>query len=414
MTDLDRLLSSLGRETRRKMTRRDLLRMMGRGGALAGMGAFLAACGVQAQKRDDSSGPSQLPPLATELVIANWPLYINQTQKGHSGTVQRFENETGIDVTYREVIEDNDTFFGTIREPLAQGQSTGWDIVVLSDWLIAKMIRLGFLEELHLDRLATFDENAGSDYRDQPFDPGNRYSIPWQAGITGIGYNPELTGREITSIEDLFDSAFEGHVGMFLEMRDTFGLALLSQGIVPDEATIEEVEKAQQKLLEQRDAGIVRGYYGNEYADGLARGDLWLTMAWSGDIYNLNFDNPELRFVVPEEGANRWIDNMAIPVGAEHPTDAHEWMDFVYQPDVAAAIAQYVGYTSPVPAIKDIFTQAASDATSAGDRRFYENLVESPLVFPTEEFLADTHQYAVLDEEEEEIWNDLFQEVIQG
>lgn len=413
MTELERFLFALGGRGSRRLTRRDMLRTLGRGGALAGAGAFLAACGVQAQRRDDN-GPTALPPLAMELAIANWPLYINQTQKGHSGTVQRFENETGIDVNYKEVIEDNDTFFGTIREPLAQGQSTGWDIVVFSDWLIAKMIRLGFLEELHHDRLPTFDENAGPDHSDQLFDPGNRYSIPWQAGLTGIGYNPELTGRELTSIEDLFDPAFEGHVGMFLEMRDTFGFALLSLGIVPNEATIGDVEKAQQKLLEQREAGIVRGYYGNEYADGLARGDLWVSMAWSGDIYNLNFDNPELQFVVPEEGGDRWIDSMAIPAGAEHPTDAHEWMDFVYRPDVAAGIAQYVGYTSPVPAIRDVFAKNASEATNAADRTFYENLLNSPLVFPTEDFLANTYPYASLDEEEEEAWNDLFQEVIQG
>jgi spermidine/putrescine transport system substrate-binding protein len=285
-------------------------------------------------------------------------------------------------------------------------------VIVMTDWMVAKLARLGFLRELDHSRIPNF-RNAFPKFVDPPFDPGNTYSIPWAAGITGIGYDISLTGRELTSVEDLFDPAFEGHVGMFSEMRDTFGLVMLSQGVVPEEATVADVERAQQKLLEQRDAGIVRGYYGNDYTDQLATGSLWVTVAWSGDVFALQLDNPNLRFVIPEEGAMRWSDSMLIPVTAEHPTDAHLWMDFVYRPRIAADITEWVWYESPVSQVPDIIEQDAAEA-GGSEGEFLRQIANSPLVFPTEETLNVTYPYKTLDEEEEEIWNELFQEVTQS
>ncbi len=202
---------------------------------------------------------------------------------------------------------------------------------------------------------------------------------------------------------------------MLTEMRDTMNLTLMGLGIDPLTATVEDAEKAQQKLLEQRDAGIVRAYYGNEYADALAKGDLAITIAWSGDIFQLQLSgSPQLRFVVPEEGGVIWVDNMAIPVGAEHPIDAHEWMNFYYRPDVAAMVAEWVNFITPVPETRDLILQHAAEAETDEDREYLENLADSPLVFPTPEMEARVSSYKDLEEEEEEIWNDLFNEVIQG
>jgi spermidine/putrescine transport system substrate-binding protein len=227
-------------------------------------------------------------------------------------------------------------------------------------------------------------------------------NLGYLSGITGIAYNPDLTGREITSFEDLFDPAFEGRVGMMTEMRDTMNLALLGLGIDPENATEADAETAQKKLLEQRDAGLVRQYYGNGYADALERGDLAITMAWSGDVFQLQYDNPKLQFVVPEEGGVLWTDNMAIPQNAEHPIDAMEMMNFVYQTDIAAQITGWVQYICPVPAAQEII--AESDKTTAN----------SPLVFPTPDMESKLHSYKTLDPEEEEVWNNLFNEVVQG
>jgi len=390
-----------------RITRRELLRRAGRGSAYLGVMSLLAACGVEAERREENGEPEALPPQAGELVMANWPLYIDKAGPT-SPTITSFEEQQDIDMQYQVVINDNEEFFGTIREPLSQGQGSGYDIIVMTDWMIAKMERLGYLEPLHHDRLPNFADNALPKFKDPIFDPGNAYSIPWAAGITGIGYDISETGRELTSVNDLFDPAFAGRVGMFLEMRDTFDLVLLSMGVEPADATIEQVEQAQKILLDNR--ANIRGFYGNDYADQLATGNLIASMAWSGDIFALQLDNPNLRFVIPEEGGNAWTDNMAIPAGAEHPTDAHLFMDYVYQPRIAANITEWVWYESPVAGVQQIVQEDVAE----GGPGYLKKLAESALVFPTSETEANTHPYKPLDEEEEQVWNDLFQQVIQG
>jgi spermidine/putrescine transport system substrate-binding protein len=392
---------------RAAMSRRDLLRRMGIGAGALSVSAFLAACGVEGE--DGNGGNGERDTLTTtkvagELQFANWPLYIDRKGKRRP-TIEDFEAATDIDVEYKEVIQDNESFYGTIREPLASGQPTDWDMIVVTDWLIAKMARFGYLEKLDHSRLGNFAQHAGEVYKDPVYDPGNAHSLPWQSGITGIGYNPKLTGRKITSIDDLFDPEFKGRVGMFSEMRDTINLVLLNMGVEPQQATLEDAEAAQQKLLEQREQGIVRKYYGNEYADALLREDLALTMAWSGDVFQLQFDKPELEFVVPDEGGILWVDNMAIPQDAEHPIDAMEFMNFVYDPQIAAQIAGWVNYICPVPAAQEILEAKGG---------FERKVAQSPLVFPTPEMESRLHHYKDLDDEEEQAWNDLFQQVIQG
>ncbi len=370
--------------------------------------AVLAACGVGPTRRRPAASPSPLPPLAHELLIAQWPLYIDEA------TVPAFQKETEIQVTYKEVISDNQEFFAIISQALSGGHDTGWDLIALSDWVVAKMNRLGWLEPLDHSLLPNVSANLGSAFRDPPYDRGNAHSVPWQGGITGIGYNPKLTGRELTAFADLWDPAFEGHVGMLTEMVDTMNLTMLMLGIDPQAATVEDAELAQRKLLEQRDSGIVRGYYGNDYIDGLSRGDLWATMAWSGDIFWLKGEHPELEFVVPAEGGILWVTPMEIPKGAEHPRDAHLFLDFVYRPEVAANLTEWVGYITPVPAVRDVLEERAAAAKRKGDRDFLRTLIESPLVFPTSEIEANLHSYKVLSEEEEQAWNDLFQDVAQA
>jgi spermidine/putrescine transport system substrate-binding protein len=402
VSDIDRLFGG----SNSTVTRRELLRRMGRGSMYLGVMGFLAACGVQGQRR---AGPEKraLPPKAGELTMANWPLYIDK-KAGQSPTVHSFEEEHDVDMEYKVAINDNEEFFGTIREPLSQGQSSGWDIIVVTDWVVARMIRLGYLEPLHHEDLPNFEANAAEKFKDPLSDPGNAHSVPWAAGITGIGYDIEATGRELTSVQDLFDPAFAGRVGMFTEMRDTFGLVLLSQGVEPSQATVEDVEKAQQLLLENRDN--FRGFYGNDYYDQLATGNLPISMAWSGDVFALALDNPNLRFVVPEEGAMKWTDNMVIPAGAEHPTDAHLFMNYVYDPRIAANITEWVWYESPVAQVEEI----VQEDVAGGGPGYLKQLAESELVFPTEEMEAQLHATKILDEEEEQAWNDLFQEVVQG
>jgi spermidine/putrescine transport system substrate-binding protein len=377
-----------------------------------GAGALtLAACGIggtESRSTGDDEEPDELTTTEKNGVLnfANWPAYIDKA-KGKSPTIEDFQKASGIAVNYKEVINDNLSFFGTIREPLANGQATEWDIIVVTDWLIGKMARLGYLESLDHSLLGNFEANAGEIYKDPSYDPGNQHSVPWQSGITGIAYNPDITGREISSVEDLFDPAFKGKVGMMTEMRDTMNLVILGSGVNPQDATIEDAQAAQQKLMAQRDDGIVRQYYGNDYVQPLANGDLALTMAWSGDVLGKTLGaNSKIKFVVPDEGGILWVDNMAIPQNAPNPIDAHEMMNFVYQPDIAAQMTAWINYISPVPAAQPIL-QKANDA-------YTKQVANSPLVFPTADMESRLHHYKNLNEEEEAEWQGLFDEVTQA
>jgi spermidine/putrescine transport system substrate-binding protein len=409
--DLNRWLG----EGPRRLSRREALLRMGRGSTYLGVMSLLAACGIRGdggRASPSPASPSPLPPKAGELNVANWPLYID-LEDGESATLDTFRQESDIEINYQEDINDNDEFFGTdLRQQLSAGQPTGWDIIVVTDWMVAKLIRLGWLQPLHQSVLPTVAENLDEKFRDPPYDPGNAHSYPWAAGITGIGYNIELTGREIRSINDLFDPEFQGRVGMFSEMRDTIDFIFYLDGVVPQEATMADVERAIERLEQQKNDGIVRGYYGNEYTDQLAAGNLALTMAWSGDIFALRQDDPNLRFVIPEEGGNRWTDNMCIPLHAEHPTDAHEWMDFVYRPEIAAGITEWVWYESPVndDVVRDIIRGHAGEFDDPSLRQ----LANDTTVWPDEATLGRLHGSKNLSEEEEQAWHDLFDPLIQA
>ncbi len=410
-----------------RYSRRMFLRRTGKGIVVAGsvlsLPAILAACGIGpgGSSSGGSVAPSSAPvgggePSGT-LNFANWPLYIDEDDDGNRPTIANFEEASGITVEYTEAIEDNTSFFGTIQPALAAGEDTGYDIIVPTDWMVGNLIRLGYLEQIDIDRdVPNFVANAGDKYKNPSYDANNAHSVPWQSGITGIGYNPALVSEDITSMSQLFDPSFiekySGQVGMFTEMRDSMSFALIHNGITPADATMDDVRAAQEIL--QTQAPHVRGYYGNEYAQGLADGSLAITMAWSGDVFQLQLDNPDLKFVVPDEGAILWVDNMTIPKGAQHPNDALAMMDYVYQPEVAAQITEWVNYICPVPAAQEIIRQHAAEADNDEDRAYLEAVAESPLVFPTEDMLGRLFSYKVLDEAEEREWNELFQEVVQG
>jgi spermidine/putrescine transport system substrate-binding protein len=386
---------------------------------------LLSACGISAETAEDVGGGESAAPVgggepSGTLEFANWPLYIDVDDDGNSPTLMQFEEETGIDVTYTESIEDNTSFFGQIQPALSEGQASGYDIIVMTDWMIGNMARLGYLEPIDVERdVPNFLANTADVYKDRSYDPGNVYSVPYQSGITGMAYNPALVDEEITSLAQLFDPEFIekycGQIGMFSETRDSMSFALLYNGVIPAEATEADLEAAQEVMLEQ--APCVRGYYGNEYAQGLADGSLAITMAWSGDVFQLQFDDPDLTFVVPDEGGILWTDNMAIPKGAEHPNDALAMMNFLYEPGIAAQVAEYVNFITPVPGAQEIIRANAQAAADEGDQEtadYLNTVAESPLVFPTEDMLSRLYNYKVLDEEEERLWNELFQEVTSG
>jgi spermidine/putrescine transport system substrate-binding protein len=405
--------------TQARVSRRGMLR----GAGLAGLSAVLAACGVSGTKKATQGAASGFWDSQTKaglLNFANWPLYMDVKKVGGKDThptLDQFTKQTGIKVNYKEVIDDNDSFLGKILPSLRAGQDTGWDLMVITNGEpLSKLTRPGYLIELDHSKLPNFAKYAGPRFKNPSYDPGNKFTLAWQAGLTGIAYNPKYTRRPITSFEDLFDPKFKGKVGMFGDSADLPNFAMAGLGIDPARSTEDDWKRAAAKLKEQRDKGLVRKYFGNSgEAQALSSGDVWLSMAYSGDVFQLNTEKgrEELKFVVPKEGAMLWIDNMCIPAKAKHPLDAITYMDYVYRPDVAGALAEYINYVTPVPAAKQAIEADAAKATGE-DKASLTDIARSQFVFPRPADLANTHTYRSLTVEEEKTWNRLFQPIFQS
>jgi spermidine/putrescine transport system substrate-binding protein len=407
MSDLERrsrIELAIDQVMRRDLvTRRTFLRRAGRGGVAVGalltLPGLLAACG---------------PAASTKLRWLNWPAYMDISEDETSyPSIDAFTEQSGIEVEYNEGLLDNADFLAQYAPDLRAGNNTGWDVMSPGGWVVERMARNGWLEELDHSKLPNWTANCADYAKGLWFDPENRYSVWWQGGITGLAYDPELTEREITTFDDLLDPAFSGRAGGFSDMRDMFGLTLLSLGVEPANATVDDVQRAQEKLL-GAPSGHFRGFYGNEYYDALAAGDLAISVAWSGDISQMQlYDNDKVQFVVPDSGGMRWNDNLVIPKGGAAKDNALKLMDYYYDPAAATILSEYVGYFTPVNGVSERIAADAEAAREAGDTEtadLYDAL--APTVVPAPEQIENTYTDKQLTEEEETQWNDLFEAVL--
>jgi len=387
------------------------------GSTVAGFSAFLAACGSRGtgsaapSASVPSSGPSasvaasdtpapQLSPSA-ELVFANWPLYIDTDENDETKhkTLEDFTAKYGTKVEYSEVINDNNEFFGTLRAPLEAGQDSGWDIVVLTQWMAGRLVRLGWLEKFDKANLPNYVANLEDVYKGPDFDPTNDYHAPWQGGMTGLGFDSAVTGQ-LTSSAALWDAKWAGRVTFLSEMRDTMGIALQKLGYDPGQVTSAQFDEAIAEIKKAVDADIIRAFTGNEYAEDLVSGNVVLAMAWSGDIIQKKLEKETLEWVAPDEGGTLWYDNMLIPKGAAHKYTAELMIDFVYDPVIAAQVEAWVNYICPVK------------GAQAELAKIDEELAANPLIFPTPEILAKVKRFKSLTEAEEREFDDKFSELI--
>jgi spermidine/putrescine transport system substrate-binding protein len=338
------------------------------------MSVFLVACGDDEGIGGGSEGEVTVAEAEGEpsgkLNVSNWPFYIDRK------TVPEFEQETGLTVEYNEDVNDNSEFFGKVQPQLEQGESGGRDIMVVTDWMAKKMYDLGYLQEFDQDAVAPALENLRPDLQSPNFDPERAFSLPWQSGMTGLVVNT-AEAPDVTSINDLFDPKYKGRVSMLTEMRDTVPLVMKADGVDPADASKDDWLAAIEKIRDAAESGQIRRFTGNDYTKDLANGDTVAVIGWSGDAVQLQADNPDIQFVMPDEGCMLWSDNMVIPVGAPNPTAAYEWMNYVYEPENQAQIANYNYYVTPVTGVQEILEKQGSDAA------------ESDLVFPSEEFTAD-------------------------
>ncbi|MGH3498018.1 MAG: polyamine ABC transporter substrate-binding protein [Nocardioidaceae bacterium] len=396
-------------------SRRDVLRLMG----MLGGGAVLAGCGIGSQGSKANTSKSAVDKYwaaqkpTGKLNWANWPLYLDTKGQSDHPTLDTFQKQTGINVHYYEDIQDNGPFFAKVQPGLSSGQYSGYDLAVISSGIYFNKFReLGFFLPLDQSKLTNFHKNAGDRYQHEAFDPGNVYSIPWQAGFTGIGYNPDAVGGEIKSWADLLNPKLSGKVGMFANNEDLPNCALLAVGVDPLKSTQSDWKKAAGWLDKQKP--YVRQYYSQNYIQALATGDVWASMAWSGDIFQQNLSGSKLKFIIPEEGGLLWTDNFVILKEAQNALSAMALMDFYYQPEIAALVTEYVNYISPVPAAGKVVAQDAAKATGK-NATYLHNVATSFATFPTSAtYDQTTIGYTPKEGTELNTWNSIFQPVYQS
>jgi spermidine/putrescine transport system substrate-binding protein len=404
-----------------RMGRRDLLRYAGMG---AGM-ATLAACGVSGAGKKQATGTSLTKEIDTfwtgkkktgVVNWAQWPLYIDVGKnKGDHPSIDQFTAATGIKVNYNEVIQDDDTFFAKVQPSLSAGQYSGYDIAVITNGIDFDRFReLNLFVPLDHAYLKNFEKYAGSAYKTAAFDPGNVYSVPWQSGITGIAYNTKKVPKPIKSYWDLWDPALKGKVGMFADNEDLPNPCLVAMFGDPQKTGVTQWKQAAKKLNQQRTSGIVRQYYQQDYINALSTGDVWACQAWSGDIYQaLESGATDLKFITPSQGGVLWTDNMVLLKEIENPVSAMMLIDWYYQPKIAAEVAEYVNYITPVPSAQQVVASDAAKATGASQKAL-QQLASSPLVFPAPSEYKQLYRYRTLNNTELTTWNEIFEPVYQS
>ncbi len=402
--------------TQRRLSRRDAMRISG----LSAAALALAACGVKGQGNTAPTAPAE-DQIAKywagktkngKVDFANWPLYMDPKQP----ELKKFTQETGIKVTYQEVIEEMGPWFARTQPQLSAGQSIGFDLMVITNGIqFKKYVQSNLLAPLDPSKLTNYKANAAASYKTSSYDPANAYSTPWASGVTGIAYDPAKVKTPLTKLADLWKPEFKGKVGMFSDTSELGNFGMMVNGVDPAKSTPDDWQKAASKLEEQKDAGIVRKYYDQSYIDALGAGEVWITQAWSGDVFQKNVsDGTNFQFVIPEEGGTIWTDNMAIPITAVNPVDAITLMDFFFRIDIAATLAEYINYITPVPEAQRVIKEHAA-AASGEDKDFLNSVADSPLVFPTAADYSKLHYYRdFASAAEEQQYQSIFEPIVLG
>jgi spermidine/putrescine transport system substrate-binding protein len=368
--------------------RRAFLRGVGAAGIAFTLPELLAACGTEGSKQSAKSCVSKdISATDKSLNFSNWPEYIDVKDHGkRMPSLEGFMQKTGIKVAYNTDINDNEEFFAKVQNQLGDCQPTGRDIITMTDWMAGKMIELGWIQKLDHDNIPNVHANLISSLKSPGWDPDRTYSVPWQSGLTGIAYNAKYTG-EVKSMKELITrSDLKGKVSMLTEMNDTMGFMLKMTGADPTDFDDDDWANALDELKKAVAAGQFRRFTGNDYVEDLAAGNIVACEAWSGDVIAMQFDNPDIKWVVPEEGLAIWADNMMVPNKADHKANAEALMNYYYEPEVAATVAAWVNYICPV--------EGAKEAMEKIDK----SLVDNDLIFPSPDFLEQTFLFKELDE----------------
>jgi spermidine/putrescine transport system substrate-binding protein len=358
-------------------------------------GSFLAACSSDNKSATGGATSTQAGPASGTLRISNWPLYMAD------GFVADFQKATGLTVDYKEDFNDPEQWFAKVKEPLSRKQDIGADLAVMPTFLMVRLHNLGWLNDIS-DASLPNKKNLRPDLLEASADPGRKYSAPYMSGLVGVAYNRSATGRDITTIDDLWDPAFKGRVSLFSDVQDGLGMIMLSQGNSVENPTTETVNKAIDLVREQKDKGQIRRFTGNDYASDLAAGNIAVAQAYSGDVVQLQADNPDLKFVVPESGATTFVDNMVIPYTTQNQKAAEAWINYVYD---RANYAKLVAFVQYVPVLSDMTEELNKVDPEAA---------KNPLINPPKDILDKSKGWAPLTDEQTKEYNDAYAAVTGG
>ena len=381
-----------------QLSRRSFL--AGAGGSAVALG--LAACASDSElvAAEDISATDKT------LNWSNWPFYIDEDDDGNYPTLDRFQEQTGIAVNYMVDYDDNNTYYAKVRDQLQLGQDIGADIVVPTEWMASRWGQMVFVQELNEanvpNKVNVVDSLANPDW-----DPGRKKSLPWQGGFAGLAYNVDKVG-EIRTVEDLWAPELKGRVVVLSEMRDTVGILMMANGVdISSYWGANEFNKALDVLREQVEAGQIRNVRGNSYTEDLVNEDALVAIGWSGDITLINYENgyddgEKWKFVFPESGATIWNDTMVVPIGSPRKANAEALMNYYYEPEVAAEVAAWVNYVTPVKGAYE----AAMDIDP--------DLAENKLIFPDAATLAQAKAFRTLSSDEDNEFQAAFQAIALG
>jgi len=379
-----------------QLSRRALL-----GGAVGGAVALsLAACAPGEQALVAAEDISATDPTVN---WANWPLYLDEDDNGNYPTLEAFTAASGIAANYLVEVDDNNSYFAKVKDQLALGQDIGADTVCLTEWMVSRWIRRGWTQAFNLDNIPNH-ANVVAELLNPDFDPGRQSSLPWQGGFAGLVYNTDLVSTPVLSVADLWRDELKGRVVVLSEMRDTVGVIMLSQGVDITKFTADEFNAAIAEVEMRVADGYIRNIKGNSYSEDLVSEDALAGIVWSGDITVLNLEAgyEKWKFVLPDSGATFWNDTFIIPIGSPRKTNAEKLINWYYDPAIAAQVAAWVNYVTPV--------QGAYEEAIKIDPA----LAENQLIFPNDETLSKVHIFRSLSDAEENEFQAAFQSIILG
>lgn len=356
-------------------------------GAIAGASA-LAACGTGTS----TSSKKIVDVSDSEKIVrwANWPLYLDYDSKTKKyPTLEAFQQKFGITATYSEDIDDNNTFYGKVQGQLAIGSDIGYDVVTPTDWMASRWIQQGYAQAFDEANIPN-KSNIRSILANVGFDQGRKYSLTWQSGFAGFGWNTQKLPKGVHTIEDLFAPANKGRIMVLSEFRDTIGIIMQYQGVDPSSNFTENQFMNAIDFLKGKIAdGFIRQVKGNSYSESLVNGDAVAVIGWSGDMYILKNENKgKFDFAIPESGGTLWSDNLLIPSTSTHKKNAETLINYYYDPAVSAQVAAYVNYICPV------------EAAQAEMEKIDPALAKSPYIFPDAATLAKVKVFRQLTADE--------------